>query len=69
MHHLVKKGFEEWAKEPVSLDTIDEAGIKDLVKNNLDKLRLDQCMGYLCGPCVTEFPEFIAINRMYRRRF
>ncbi|MDB5136016.1 MAG: alkyl hydroperoxide reductase/Thiol specific antioxidant/Mal allergen, partial [Mucilaginibacter sp.] len=21
-----------------------------------------------CGPCTTEFPEFININRMYRRR-
>jgi peroxiredoxin len=65
---LVKKGFEEWAKEPVSLDTIDEAGIKELIKNNSDKLRLINVWATWCGPCVTEFPEFIAMNRMYRRR-
>jgi peroxiredoxin len=65
---LVKKGFEEWAKEPVSIDEIDEAGLKDLLKNSSDKLRLINVWATWCGPCVTEFPDFISINRMYRRR-
>jgi peroxiredoxin len=65
---LVQQGFEEWAKEPVSVNTIDEAGLKDLIKNNSGKLRLINIWATWCGPCVTEFPEFIAINRMYRRR-
>lgn len=65
---LVKKGFEEWAKEPVTVNTIDEPALKDLVKNSSDKLRLINIWATWCGPCVTEFPEFIAINRMYRRR-
>ncbi len=65
---LVKQGFEEWAKEPVSVNTIDEAGLKDLIKNNTDKLRLINIWATWCGPCVTEFPEFISINRMFRRR-
>jgi peroxiredoxin len=63
-----QKADEEWAKEPVALRQIDEAGLKDLVKNNSDKLRLINVWATWCGPCVTEFPEFITINRMYRRR-
>jgi peroxiredoxin len=65
---LVKRGFEEWAKEPVSVNTIDEAGLKELIKNPTDKLRLINIWATWCGPCVTEFPDFISINRMYRRR-
>jgi thiol-disulfide isomerase/thioredoxin len=47
---------------------IDVAGIKDLLKNNSDKLRLINVWATWCGPCVTEFPDFITINRMYRGR-
>jgi peroxiredoxin len=59
---------EKWAKEPVDVEMIDEAGIKDLLKNNSDKLRLINVWATWCGPCVTEFPEFITINRMYSPR-
>ncbi len=59
---------EEWAKEPVKLDTIDETGLKDLLKNHSDKLRLINVWATWCGPCVTEFSDFITMNRMYRRR-
>ena len=65
---LVKRGFEEWAKEPVTVNTIDEAGLKELIKNPTDKLRLINIWATWCGPCVTEFPDFVSINRMYRRR-
>ena len=63
-----QKALDEWAREPVTLQSIDEAGIKELVKNNSDKLRLINVWATWCGPCVTEFPEFITINRMYRGR-
>jgi peroxiredoxin len=59
---------EKWAKEPVDVEMIDEAGIKELLKNNSDKLRLINVWATWCGPCVTEFPDFITINRMYRGR-
>jgi thiol-disulfide isomerase/thioredoxin len=63
------KRFEErWAKEPVDLNMIDEAGVKDLLKNNTDKLRLINVWATWCGPCVAEFPDFVSINRMYRGR-
>jgi len=64
----IDKAREEWAKEPVTLDPIDAAGIKDLLKNKTDKVRLINVWATWCGPCVTEYPEFIAMNRMYRRR-
>jgi peroxiredoxin len=65
---LVKRGFEEWAKEPVAVSTIDEPALKELLKNPTDKLRLINIWATWCGPCVTEFPDFVSINRMYRRR-
>ena len=64
----VKKNDEEWAKRPVPLEMIDEAGIKELLKNNTDKLRLINIWATWCGPCVSEFPEFVIINRMYNAR-
>ena len=64
----IVKGREEWAKEPVELEPIDEAGIKDLVQNNSGKLRVINIWATWCGPCVVEFPEFVTMNRMYRGR-
>jgi peroxiredoxin len=57
-----------WAKEPVTLETIDEAGIKGLVKNSSDSLRVINVWATWCGPCVNEFADFMTINRMYRGR-
>jgi thiol-disulfide isomerase/thioredoxin len=64
----IDKSKAAWANEPVSLDTIGEAGIRELVQNHSDKLLLINVWATWCGPCVTEFPEFISMNRMYRKR-
>lgn len=64
----VQKSLDTWATEPVKIDTINEAGIKELLKNNSDKLRLINVWVTWSGPCTNEFPEFITINRMYRDR-
>jgi peroxiredoxin len=64
----VKQFEERWAKEPVNVDMIDEAGIRELLKNDSKKLRLINVWATWCGPCVSEFPDFITINRMYRGR-
>lgn len=64
----VDKAKVEWANEPVSVNTIDENGLKDLIKNNSDTLRLINVWATWCGPCVTEFPSLVNINRMYRSR-
>ena len=63
-----EKYKERWAAEPVEVSLIDEPGIKELLKNNTDKLRLINVWATWCGPCVTEFPDLVDINRMYRRR-
>ena len=65
---LGKTELEEWAKEPVALDTIDEAGIQNLLKNDSKKLRLINVWATWCGPCVNELPDFMTINKMYRGR-
>jgi thiol-disulfide isomerase/thioredoxin len=64
----IEKAKTAWANEPVSIETIDENSLKELVKNNSDKLRLINVWATWCGPCVTEFPSFITVNRMYRNR-
>jgi peroxiredoxin len=64
----IEKAKAQWAQEPVKLDTITADGIKDLVKNNSDKLRVIDVWATWCGPCVAEFADFVDMNRMYRRR-
>lgn len=64
----IQKQQAEWAKRPVSLDEVDVAGLKKLLKNDSDKLRLINVWATWCGPCVQEFPEFVSIDRMYRER-
>ncbi len=65
---VVQKVYTKWASEPVSMNMIDEAGLKELLKNKSDKLRLINVWATWCGPCITEFPDFVTINRMYRGR-
>ncbi len=64
----VKSGFERWANEPVSLETIDEKNLQALVHNSSKKLRLINVWATWCGPCLVEFPDLITMNRMYRGR-
>lgn len=64
----VQRIYRQWSELPVTLDEIDVTGIKDLVKNNSNKLRLINFWATWCGPCVTEFPDLVVIDRMYRGR-
>jgi peroxiredoxin len=64
----IEKAKQEWAREPVKLDTITADGIRTLIGNKTEKLRLINVWATWCGPCVAEFPDFVDINRMYRRR-
>jgi thiol-disulfide isomerase/thioredoxin len=65
----VKEGYEKWAQEPVTLETIDEAGVRAQAKNEGGKkLRLVNVWATWCGPCVIEFPDLVSIHRIYRGR-
>jgi peroxiredoxin len=64
-----QKLYKQWAALPVTLEEIDVQGIKELVKNSSSgKLRLITIWATWCGPCITEFPDMVIIDRMYRHR-
>lgn len=63
-----KKSLEKWDKEPVSLAALDEEGVARIAKNEGKDLLVVNVWATWCGPCVTELPEFVTMNRMYRKR-
>jgi thiol-disulfide isomerase/thioredoxin len=65
----VTEGFEKWAQEPVALETVDEAGVRALARNEGGKkLRLLNVWATWCGPCKIEFPDLVKVHRIYRGR-
>jgi peroxiredoxin len=64
----VKQYMDKLAAEPVEVKPIDAAGLRELRKNPGEKVRLINFWATWCGPCVTEFPDLVEINRMYRHR-
>ncbi len=65
---LAKKAIEKWNAEPVELKQIDAGGLRKLAANKTEKFRLINLWGTTCVPCMTELPELVTINRMYRKR-
>jgi peroxiredoxin len=63
-----KASIEKWNQEPVTLQSLDEARLTALAKNDTENLLLVNVWATWCGPCIVELPDFVAINRMYRRR-
>src|SRR5262245_19941206 len=63
-----KKSLEKWDNETVSLAALDEEGVAKLAKNDGKDLLVVNVWATWCGPCVTELPEFVTMNRMYRKR-
>jgi peroxiredoxin len=63
-----REALARWDRETAELKVIDEQGLRDLVANPTDKLRLINVWSTTCGPCVIEFPELVAMHRMYRQR-
>jgi thiol-disulfide isomerase/thioredoxin len=62
------KAPEQWAKEKVAIEDLDVSQLKSLIKNEGQNYKLINVWATWCGPCVTEFPEFVNMNRMYRNR-
>lgn len=64
----VKEAQQRWAKEAVSIEMIDADGIRKVLKNDSQKLRLVNIWATWCRACVIEFPELVTVHRMYRGR-
>lgn len=67
-NNLVEAETAAWQKEPVALNDMNADSLKTLLANDTKNYRLINVWATWCGPCVTEFPEFVTINRMYRLR-
>ncbi len=63
-----KASLIKWNREPVALELIDEAPLQELLSNNTPKYRLINVWATFCIPCIDELPQFVTMNRMYRRR-
>jgi thiol-disulfide isomerase/thioredoxin len=64
----VKKYMEKLAAEPVTVASVDEAGLAALSRNDAGKLRLVTFWSTTCVPCLEEMPDLVEIHRMYRHR-
>lgn len=62
------RSLEKWDAEPVSLEPIDDDGVEKLAKNDTGDLLLVNLWATWCGPCVSELPDLVTMNRMYRGR-
>jgi peroxiredoxin len=62
------KSLGQWDAEPVTLEPLDVTGAAELAKNPTQKLTVINLWATWCGPCVAELPEFVTMNRMYRKR-
>jgi peroxiredoxin len=58
----------EFNAKPVTMKTIDAAGLKKLVQNDTDKLRLINLWATWCAPCVSEMPALVKIGRQFETR-
>ncbi|HZY87623.1 MAG TPA: redoxin domain-containing protein [Gemmataceae bacterium] len=63
-----RRSLEKWDAEPVKLEAIDEEAVAKLAKNDTKQLLVVNVWATWCGPCVAELPEFVTMNRMYRKR-
>jgi thiol-disulfide isomerase/thioredoxin len=63
-----KASMEKWNAEPVSLEPIDDRGLRELAANKSENYRLINLWSITCAPCISELPELVTANRMYRGR-
>jgi thiol-disulfide isomerase/thioredoxin len=56
------------ATEPVTVALADAQALGKLRQNRSGKLRLVNFWATWCGPCITEFPDLVKINRSFRHR-
>lgn len=59
---------EAWRREPVTVESIDPAGLATLLTNPTDKLRLFNIWATWCAPCVEEMPGLVRLTRQLGNR-
>ncbi|HHY86148.1 MAG TPA: redoxin domain-containing protein [Verrucomicrobia bacterium] len=65
---MAEAKHESWAKTPVTIETIDAAGIAQLRANPTRKYRLFNVWATWCAPCVEEFPALVEMSRRFDMR-
>jgi peroxiredoxin len=65
---LATEAIEKWNAEPIELQTIDADALRKLAANETENYRLVNVWSTTCAPCISELPEFVTVNRMYRGR-
>ena len=65
---LVTRYEKEHREKEVTQETIDADGLKKLMANSTDKLRLINLWATWCGPCLAELPDLIEIGRQFETR-
>lgn len=65
---MIKRMDDNWARKNVPLENLPVDGLKELMKNESDKLRLVHVWATWCGPCVAEFDDLVNTFRMYMGR-
>lgn len=63
-----KAALVSWAREKVTLTTINAKDVSELVKNDTAKLRLINVWATWSEPSVRQIEQFVIANRMYRQR-
>ena len=64
----VQRHMAKLATEPVTVELADAQALSKLRQNGSGKLRLVNFWATWCGPCITEFPDLVKINRSFRHR-
>lgn len=64
----VERYMAKLATEPVTVELADAQALTKLRQNGSGKLRLVNFWATWCGPCITEFPDLVKINRSFRHR-
>jgi len=64
----LQKARDEWAKEPVTLDNLDNAGLKALLQNKTDNLKVITIWATAHDAGSAGLAAFVDMNRMYRHR-
>lgn len=64
----IAKINEKWETTPVTLGSIDPAGVASLVRNDTNELRLINVWATWCVPCVEEFPNLVTLIRQFQNR-